>query len=320
MEKLAIISGFLGMVKDKYLVYQDEDRNLRTRLKMLSETDNINGVELCYPKDFDNVKEVKELVAKYKLGVSAINFRSRRNGRWMRGSLTSELHADRREVVEDLKRAIDLSVELVCNRITTCPLNEGHDYIFEMEYNKAYDFFEETIGEAAEYNPNVKICLEYKQNGPRARSFIANAGEVIAFCDHLGLSNVGATLDIGHSLLAKERPAQAAVMLNRADRLFYVHLNDNDGAWDWDMIPGAYNIFDFLEFFYYLRKIGYDDWFAYDVFPKEVNTVQNFNAVTDTTLKLMKLTDKIDPEIMEDLLEKRNPAKTMRYLYTLLGV
>ena len=317
MPKLAIISGFLGAVKNRYVTYQ-EDRPLAEKIAMAAQVGKMSGLELCYPQDFGDPAQLKELLHKYNLGVSAINFRSRRTGHWMRGSFSSQLSHERREVVEDLKKAMDYAVEFGCHRITTCPLNEGHDYIFEMDYAQAYNFFEETIREAAAYNPKVKICIEYKWNDPRARCLLGNAGETLAFCQQVGSANVGVTLDFGHSIQAGERPAQSAVMLSRANRLFYVHLNDNDKFWDWDMIPGAYNFWDFIEFFYYLRKLGYNDWFGYDVLPKETNTVENFKVVAEITLKLMEISEKLDDAKITELLEQRNPAESIKYLYSIL--
>jgi len=317
MPKLAIISGFLGEVKNRYITYQ-ENRPLAEKMKMASAVKNISGLEVCYPQDFAEPAQLKTLLTQNDLGVSAINFRSRRTGHWLRGSFSSQLESERREVVADLKKAMDFAVELGCKRITTCPLNEGHDYLFEMDYNKAYDYMEETIGAAASYQPEVKICIEYKWNDPRARCLLGNAGETLAFCQRLGLPNVGVTLDIGHSIQAGERPAQAAVMLAREKRLFYVHLNDNDKFWDWDMIPGAYNFLDFIEFFYYLRRLGYNDWFAYDVFSKEINTVENFQVVTANTLKMMEISERLDDSTIEALLLKRNPAASMQYLFSIL--
>ncbi len=41
------------------------------------------------------------------------------------------------------------------------------------------------------------------------------------------------------------------------------------------MLPVAYNLWEFVEFFYYLGELGYDDWFAYDVMSKEIDTVKS---------------------------------------------
>ena len=315
MNQLSIISGFLGAVKNRYMTYQ-EDRPLEEKFKLASQIDHISGFELCYPVDFENYQELTALLTQYKMGVSAVNYRSRRTGKWLRGSFSSALESERKEVVEDLQNAMDLAQKLGCNRITTCPLNEGHDFIFEMDYIKAYDAMERAIGDAASYNNKVRISIEYKLNDPRARCLLGGAGETLAFCQSLGLDNVGVTLDIGHAIQAGERPAQSAVMLARANKLFYVHLNDNDKLWDWDMIPGAYNFWDFIEFFYYLEKLGYHDWMSYDVYPKEIDMVENFKTATKITKRLQSLTAKLDTHKIDELLKTRNPAKNVRFLYS----
>jgi len=314
MNQLSIISGFLGSVKNRYMTYQEE-RPLEEKFKLASQVDHISGFELCYPADFENFKELSALLAQYKMGVSAVNYRSRRTGKWLRGSFSSAIDSERKEVVEDLQSAMDLAQKLGCNRITTCPLNEGHDYIFEMDYVKAYDAMERAIGDAASYNNKVRISIEYKLNDPRARCLLGGAGETLAFCQKLNLENVGVTLDIGHAIQAGERPAQSAVMLARAGKLFYVHLNDNDKLWDWDMIPGAYNFWDFIEFFYYIEKLGYRDWMSYDVYPKEIDMVENFKSATKITRKLQTIAAGLDTQAIEELLKTRNPAKNVRFLY-----
>jgi xylose isomerase len=318
MNKLAIITGFLGGVKNRFMVYQD-DRTLQQKLEMASNIEGVEGLELGYPEDFNSISELKELLLKYNFGISAINFRSRRSGQWWRGSFTSAIATERREVVDDLKKAMDAAAELGCNRITTCPLNEGSDYIFEMDYIKAYDHAAEAFAKACEYNPDMRICIEYKMSDPRARCIFGTAGETAAFCQLVNSDNLGATLDIGHALYAGERPAQSAALLSKTKRLFYVHLNDNDGRWDWDLLPGAYHLWDFVEFLYFLKKLGYDDdWYSFDIFPKELDTVETFNAVSQLTRKLEAITDRIDPEKMEALLAERNPNKTILYLFTLI--
>lgn len=318
MNKLAIITAFLGGVRNRYMVYHPE-RDIAEKLDLASKVTGCDGVELCYPADFSDPQETKALLVRYNLGISAVNFRSRRTGRWLRGSFTSEVPSERQEVVDDLRQAMDFAAELGCNRVTTCPLNEGVDVPFEADFEKMYDYAAETLSEACRHNREVKVCLEYKQNDPRARVLFGNAGEIASFCLWAGIDNLGATFDIGHSLLARENPAQAAVLLAKANRLFYVHLNDNDGFWDWDMIPGTYHLWEFVELFYTLRKLGYDnDWYAFDVFSKEVDQVETFGVVMAMTRKLEEITERLDPAEVEKLLAERNPARSVRYLYSLI--
>ena len=318
MNRLATITGFLGAVRNRYMQYQG-DRTLAEKLELASSIEGLDGLELCYPADFADYGELKSLLAQYGYGVSAINFRSRRTGRWLRGSFTSHSAADRREAVDDFRRAMDYARELGCNRVTTCPLNEGHDYPFELDYRDAYAFAGDAFAEICEHDPSTRVCIEYKRSDPRARCLIATAAEALAFCESVGAENLGVTLDIGHSLYGGERPAQSVCMLSRSSRLFYVHLNDNDRCWDWDMIPGAYHFWEFVEFFYYLRQVGYvDDWYAYDVFPKEVNTAENFSVAFAVTRKLEALADRVDPDRVRELTAARNPAQSVSYLYSLI--
>ncbi len=318
MNKLAVITAFLAGVKNRYMQYKP-DAPLAEKLDIASRIEGLDGLELCYPADFENLAELKALLNRYGFGVSAINVRSRRTGKWLRGAFSSADARERAEVVGEFHRAMDAAAELGVARITTCPLNDGHDYVFEMNYFDAYRFAEETFAAICAHNDRVKVCIEYKWNDPRTRCLLASAGETLAFCQAVGAPNLGVTLDIGHSLLAGERPAQAAALLARAGRLFYVHLNDNDRNWDWDMIPGAFHLLEFIEFLFYLREAGYtNDWYAYDVFSKEADTVEHFNLVTRLTRQMENLTDRLDREALLELMRGRNPAKNLAYLYECL--
>jgi xylose isomerase len=84
---------------------------------------------------------------------------------------------------------------------------------------------------------------------------------------------VGVTLDTGHALFAGEHAAQSAALLSQARRLFLVHGNDNYRNWDWDMVPGSVNFWDFLESTYYLMR-DYDGWIAFDVSPTRLDPTQ----------------------------------------------
>jgi len=315
MNKLAVITAFLGGVKDRYITYQP-DRTLEEKFALAAQIERLDGLELCYPADFANVGLLKSLLADHGFGVSSVNVRSRRTGQWLRGAFTSPHARERDEVVNDFRRAIDMALGVGSPRISTCPLNDGHDYVFEMNYLDAYRYAEETFNAICEHNPAVRVCIEYKWNDPRTRCLLASAGETLAFCQAVGAENLGVTLDIGHALLAGERPAQSAALLARAGKLFYVHLNDNDRNWDWDMLPGAFHLWEFVEFFYYLKQVGYtNDWYAYDVMSKEMDTVETFNAVTYLTRRLETLANRIETEQIAAIMSNRNPVQALHYLY-----
>ena len=75
---------------------------------------------------------------------------------------------------------------------------------------------------------------------------------------------MGITLDFGHSLYGNEHPAEALALLAESPYRFYVHINDNDGRWDWDYFCGTKHFLEYVEFLYYLRKYGYSDYITSD--------------------------------------------------------
>lgn len=318
MNRLSVISAFLGGVKNRYMQYHP-DRSLQEKIEIARAVRGLDGLELCYPADFDDPRRTATLLEDAELGISGINVRSRRQGRWLRGAFSAADPAERAEVVDDFRRAVDIASELGVGRISTCPLNDGHDYVFEMNYLDAYRSAEEVFARICEHNREIRICVEYKVNDPRVRCLLGTASEVAAFAQSVGAPNLGATLDFGHSILGGERPAQAAALLHRAGRLFCVHLNDNDRQWDWDMLPGAFHLPELVEFMYYLRLIGYDeDWISHDVMAKEVDMVETFEAVVSLTRMAEKLAGRLDEGELCRIMNDRNPVKSLRYLYSKL--
>ena len=88
-------------------------------------------------------------------------------------------------------------------------------------------------------------------------------------CLEVARDNLGANLDIGHCFAAQEAPAEAAAMLARHRRLFYIHASDNPGdGGDWDMISGSVHLWHWVELLMTLEQIGYDGWIGADLMPK----------------------------------------------------
>src|SRR5207249_11932977 len=67
---------------------------------------------------------------------------------------------------------------------------------------------------------------------------LPSAAGTLAFLQQIGNENPGLLLDVGHCLLSREDPA--AVIIKSKERLFYVHLDDNDGVGDlhWPLLKG----------------------------------------------------------------------------------
>jgi len=67
---------------------------------------------------------------------------------------------------------------------------------------------------------------------------LPSTAAVLDLLQRIGHANLGLLLDIGHCLLSNEHAP--AVVTRAKDRLFYVHLDDNDGVSDlhWPLLTG----------------------------------------------------------------------------------
>jgi len=311
--KYSVITGFLGKLQDRFTEYQ-ATRTLEEKLELASKIKGLQGVEVIYPSDFSDLNRLKSLIEKYRLGVSAVNVNLKAEPRWTYGSLTSPSEKTRREAEEVLKQAIDRVYQLDCNLITVCLLNDGHDYPFQINYQEAWKNLIEAIKRVADYRSGIKVSLEYKMSEPVVRTIVGTVGKALHFCHEVDRENVGITLDVGHALQAGENPAESISLLVSKGKLFYLHINDNFRNWDWDLIPGFVNFWDYLELLFYLREYDYQGWIAMDVSPKNLNPVEVFTTSIEFMRNIEHLLKNIDSSRVFQLMEERSTPKIFSYL------
>ena len=134
----------------------------------------------------------------------------------------------------------------------------------------------------------------------------SNAGKMAALCEKIGLDNVGVTLDIGHALYAGEVPADSLCFLSEMKRLFYIHVNDNFRNWDWDMLPGSVNLWDYVEFAMYMKRVGYDGWITADVFPQRHDPIKIMTQTFEWMDFIFDLADKLNIEELTQMMNEKD--------------
>lgn len=309
--------GILGRYADRFTEYQPS-RTLASRIAAVAEIPGASAVELVYPFDFEDPAQTKKLVTDANLVVAAVNLNVKTDPLWRYGSFTAPDPAVRGRAVSDLKTAMDLASEMSASIVTVCPLMDGWDYSFQADYEKQWAWLVESLRTAAEHRADVRISIEYKAFESRASIVVPNVGTALHLCDRVGLPNVGVTMDVGHALIAGETPAMSAAMAHAVDRLFYVHFNDNNRHWDWDMVPGAANLWEMVETLFYLDRIGWQGWLSYDVFTKHGDPVEAFASTIRSMEALEALTEKLGREKLQQLIDGSSPARTAEYLLTSL--
>ena len=317
--KFAVISAFLGRLKDRFKFY-NEERDLDSKFKMVKEIPLASGLELVYPYDFEDVERVEGLLRKYGLEVAAINVDIKGESKWNQRALTSEEKATRKLAIEYISRGCELSMKLGANLVTVCPLQDGYDYHFEMEYKRAWKYFVDGVREVANAYPNVRISLEYKFSEPLMHYLLGTVHAALFTCMKVDLPNVGVTLDTGHALLAGENPAESLALLMEEDRLFHVHINDNNGKWDWDLIAGGNDTLSYVEFLYYLRKYAYNGWVSLDVTPKNRDPIAIFGTSLFITDRIVNLVEQLDASRVEYAIANSKPDEVLKEIYGRFGV
>ena len=313
----SLMVGLMGRQADRFHEYQPA-QDLARRLDMVRQVNGADGIEIVYPQDFADVEQTVKIVKDCGLPVSAVNLNVKGEKKWQAGSFTATDPQLRARAVANLKTALDLAAELDAWMVTCCPLIDGHNYSFQVDYVKQWQWLEEAVAEGARYRPDVKLSLEYKLNESRNYVILADVGRTLILCERLGLPNVGVTMDVGHALVAKETPAESLCLTAHAGRMFYVHFNDNGRDWDWDMLPGSVNLWDLVETMFYLDRLDWDGWLCYDVLTRNGDPVEQMQ----TTINIMKtaeaLLDKLGREKLAGFIEEGIPARAFDYMVKVL--
>ena len=313
MLKMAIITGFLSKTKDRFHEY-NKPLALEQKFKLMAEIDGYDGVEIVYPYEVSDPEKTKSLLIKHGLNVAAINVNVKAEPEFRNGGLTSHDKAVRDKAVAFIKDAKNFAAAVGADKVTCCPLGDGYEFSFQYDYAQTWKYLVETFGEAGSHNPEIPLFVEYKPSETRGHCFIDTAAKALCLLNDIQNKNMGVTLDFGHSMYGNENPAEAFVMLAESAYKCYVHINDNDGKWDWDYFCGTKHFLEYVEFIYYLKKYGYDDYLTSDTSPTRWDIKGTFEANSRLTNKIWQKLDRIDGRSIDRLIAKSNYLETWKYI------
>ena len=311
--KNSILLGTLGKYSDRFHTYQSE-KSFSERLEVAKSIPRTDGVEPVYPQDLGHNGENVQILKDSGHKVSAINVNLKGEDLFRAGSFTNPDASIRKKSVEYMKKAIDISTEFNANMISVCPLIDGSDHPFHVDHMKQWHWAIEAFQEVSNYNSDVKISIEYKAYEVRNRIILPSMGKTLHFCDRVGSKNLGVTMDLGHALIEQESPAAEMAAAYDAGRLFYIHFNDNNRQADWDMPVGSVNLWETLEAIYFMDKIGYDGWIAYDVFTRAGKGSDAISHTFETMEDLRSLIAKIGDTKIQELSESGDSAYVAKEL------
>jgi xylose isomerase len=309
----AVIAGFMGPLRDRFCEYPGAPTTMG-KLELLSRIPGVSGAEIVYPYETEEVRALQQTLLRLKLEVAAVNVNLKSDPDFHRGGLSSPDPQVREKAVAFIKGAKDFAATLGVSKVTCCPLADGYDYSFHTHYARAWERMVESLLEAAGYRPEVALYIEYKPSETRVHCLVDSAVKALMLCSELESKRVGVTLDFGHSIYGGETPAEALAHIARSGFLYYIHINDNNGRWDWDLITGTHHFWEYLEFLYYLKQLRYNDWFTSDTSPVRQDASETFALNVRLTNRIWNWLDTIDRELIARHLERHEFIPIMKYL------
>lgn len=291
--KLSVNAVFFGRRRDRFTEYQPH-RDLPEKLDLIAKVPGVTGVELKHPADTGDIKLVRSLLEKHGLQLSAINV-DMKDAAWFRhGAFSNARDRSRGKAIAMVREAMDIAVELGTDIVSTCPLFDGYDYPFQLDYNAAWDRMVDSLRQCTVYRRDVSLVLEYQAYEPHSHTLVRNVGTLLHVCNQVGEPNLGANLDVGHALAAHDSPAEAACLLHRHGLLRYIHYNDNTGeGGDWDMISGSVHYWHWVELLYTLARLGYDGWLSGDIASKHTDPLTAYRTNTLMLRSMCRLLDRV---------------------------
>lgn len=316
MSECRIAAGLwcLGQTADRFCPGgYSEAVSVEETVRRAGRVEGIEGVELHWDTDFTelSIAEMRDLLAEQSLVCSNMNVNTFSNPKWKHGAFTNRDPALRTEAIELAAGAVSAARQLGCG-VGLWLGADGYDYPFQVDYRQQWDLTIEAIRTVAQVDPTVEIGIEYKLKEPRTHMQIGSVAKALYVCHEVGLDNVGVALDFGHALMSRENPADSLCLLARSGKLFNIHFNDAYREWDDDLIPGTVNLWETVEYLYYLEVTGYRRWIGLDMFPYREDPVAACQMAVDNIKAMIKLADSIDGEALQEAQQTMDAVATQR--------
>ena len=245
--------------------------DLENLIGAAADVEGLDAADLNYPDHFDGYDNtaITSILNDAGMALNGVAVRFYSYPEFRLGAFTNPDPAIRRAALDVTKRAIDRTAELGGDLMTLWMGQDGFDYSFQVDYNRAWDDTVDGFREVAAHNPLVNISVEYKPSEPRAFALLPDVGSTLLAVKETGVDNIGVTIDFAHVLVADEMPAHAASMIGRYSQLLGVHLNDGYGNRDDGIMVGATHPVQTVELLVVLEQLGYDGVIYFDTFPDD---------------------------------------------------
>lgn len=234
------------------------------------------------------------------------------------GAFTNPDPAVRRRALELCEEGVDVARRLGAPTVKLWPGQDGFDYPFQSDYRELWQLALDGVRTVAEMDDDIRVAIEYKAKEPRNHLSWSTAARTLLGIQSIGRDDIGIVMDLGHSIFAKEAPADALSLVHEHGRLYTIEVNDNWREWDDDMMVGSVHLIETLEFFLEVRKIGWDEPILLDQFPFREDPVEAARASIQTMRAIDRTLDRLDVDTLREAQGRQDAAAAQRMVMDLL--
>ena len=165
---------------------------------------------------------------------------------------------NRRESIEFLKASIDCAAQFGAPMMS---MGAGKCY-HGQSFQTAWELLVQAFGECADHAKSLglKICAEPLP--PIESNLVNNLQDFLSLSRDVNAANLGCLLDLGHMNILRENGVDYVKTLG--EKLYHVHVSDNNGIADQGLIPGQ-GIVEFQPFIEALREGGYKGYLSLEL-------------------------------------------------------
>jgi len=278
----------------------------------------LSVVDINYPFDpgvtAQDVKQALDRAALRAIAVTPHIY----TRQFRRGAFTNPDPAVRRAAIERCHQAIETAKVLGAEYVKFWPGQDGFDYPLQSDYLELWDLSVSAIGELARAEPSMNFAIEYKAREPRVRITLSSAARTLLAIQDMGVANVGIVMDLGHSFLAKETPAEELQLIARRGKLRSVEVNDNWRDWDDDLTVGAVHLVETLEFLIALRTIDWQGPILLDQFPFREDPIGAARRSIAMLRALDARLDEVDLAELRAIQSRQDALGAQRFIHSVL--
>ena len=276
-----------------------EPRTILDAIALAGQVDDLSVVDLNWPFFGGDFTDEQVKAALDDAGLSVIGITPEIYTRkFAKGSFTNPDPGIRRLTHELVTQACDVVRRFGADYVKLWPGQDGWDYPFQVDHGTLWKHSVEGVGALAAENPDLRFVIEYKPREPRVHMSYSSVARTLLGIERIGLPNVGILLDFGHALFGGESPADSAQLAIDHGRLFGMDVNDNLRGWDDDMVAGTVHPIELFEFFWTLRKNGWEGVWQLDQFPFREDSIVAANMAIDFLKRVRRGLDVLDVDAL----------------------